>query len=171
MAVNITLNIQGKKVKGESQAANHIDEIDVLSWEWGLTQSASAHIATGAGTGSADVRDLTITKYVDKASPVLLQSCFQGTNFGGAVLSIMKVSGDAAKPLEYITITMGDKGFSPDAGAVFISSVSTGAMGENDRFIETVTLNFNKVVFTYNPQKSAGSGAGGVDGVMDIAAR
>jgi type VI secretion system secreted protein Hcp len=169
MAVNITIKIGN--VTGESQATNHVGEIDVLSWEWGLTQSASAHIGTGAGTGSADVRDLTITKYVDKSSPTLLQSCFQGTNFGGAILSIMKVSGDSKVPLDYVKITMGDAKFSSDNGAVFISSVSTGATGENDRFIETVTLNFNKVVFTYNPQKTAGSGAGGIDGTMDIAAR
>jgi type VI secretion system secreted protein Hcp len=169
MAVNITLKLG--TVKGESQAVNHVDEIDVLTWEWGLTQSASAHIATGAGTGSADVRDLTITKYVDKASPTLLQSCFGGVNHGGAILSIMKVSGDPKNPLDYVKITMGDAKFSADTGAVFISSVSTGQVGDNDRFIETVTLNFNKVVFTYNPQKSAGSGAGGIDGTMDIAAR
>jgi len=44
-------------------------KIQVLSWNWGLTQSASAHSGTGASTGVADVKDLTFTKYVDKATP------------------------------------------------------------------------------------------------------
>ena len=169
MGINITIKIGN--ITGESLVTNHTGEIDVLSWSWGLTQSASAHIGTGAGTGSADVRDLTFTKYVDKASPTLLQSCFQGVNYGGAIMSIMKVSGDAKNALVYVQMTMGDPKFSADNGAIFISSVTTGQPGPDDRFIETVTLNFDKVVFSYNPQKSAGLGAGGIDGTMNIAGK
>jgi type VI protein secretion system component Hcp len=54
MAVTICLKIDG--VEGESSIAKHEGEIDVLSWNWGMTQSASAHISTGAGSGSADVQ-------------------------------------------------------------------------------------------------------------------
>ncbi len=71
MAFKICLKIGD--IKGQSATKGHTDEIDVLSWNWGLTQSASAHVATGAGSGSADVRDLTIKKYIDSASPTLIQ--------------------------------------------------------------------------------------------------
>jgi type VI secretion system secreted protein Hcp len=145
MGVAICLQLDG--VKGESTVAGHDDGtwIDVLSWNWGMTQSASAHISTGAGTGSADVKDLTITKYVDKASPKLMYDCFKGTSHKSAVLEVLKVMGDAKKPLPMVKITMSD--------TVFISSVHTGDPGENDRFIETLSLNFATVNFEYTGQK------------------
>jgi len=110
-----------------------------------MTQSASAHISTGAGTGSADVKDLTITKYVDRASPKLLYDCFKGTSHKSAILAVLKVMGDPKKPLPMVKITMSD--------TVFISSVHTGDPGENDRYIETVTLNFATVNLEYTGQK------------------
>lgn len=144
MAVTICLKLDG--VPGESTVAEHKGEIDVLSWNFGLTQSASAHVSTGAGTGSADVKDLTITKYVDKASPNLIKNCFIGANHKDAILSVMKVTGQGGKSITMVKITM--------SGPVFISSVHTGETGDNDRFIETVSLNFATVKFEYTGQKA-----------------
>lgn len=141
MAFKICLKIGD--IKGESGTAGHIGEIDALSWNWGLTQSASAHIGTGAiSSGSADVKDVTITKYVDKATPSLLQACFRGSNQREAVLSVIKASGDSA--IEFVKITMG--------GTVVVSSVQTGDPLPNDMYTETVTLNFANVKFEVKPQ-------------------
>lgn len=140
MAVDIVLSI--KTIKGES--AKVADGIDVLEWSWGLTQSASSHISTGAGSGSADVRDLTIKKWVDAASPNLIYSCFQGNDIGETKLSVTKVGGKGG-PIEMVKMTM--------YGTVFISSVNTGHAEANDRYSETVTLNFAKVKFDYTGQK------------------
>jgi len=142
MAVTICLKLDG--VEGESSIIKHEKQIDVLSWNWGMTQSASAHISTGASSGSADVRDLTITKYVDKASHNLLKNCFLGSNHKNAVLTVMRSTGTAGGLAPIVTITMSD--------TVFISSIHTGDLGENDRHIETVTLNFAKVKFEYTGQ-------------------
>jgi type VI secretion system secreted protein Hcp len=157
MGVSIVLKIG--KVQGDSVVAKHEKEIDVLEWSWGLTQSASAHIATGAGSGSADVRDLTITKYVDSASPTLLQECFFGSDHKEAVLTVMKVGGKA--PIEMVKMTM--------SGTVFISSVNTGHPTPNDRYTETVTLNFAKVKFEYTGQNADQSKGASVAGEFDIA--
>ena len=168
MAINVTISIG--TIKGES--AVNTGEIDVLAWSWGLTQSASSHIATGGTSGSADVRDLTITKYVDLASPNLISDCFYGVNEVLAVMKVMKAAGDSKSPsYPFITMTMGDPGKSADKGCVIVSSVTTGQDGGNDRFIETVTLNFSKVTFSYNPQKGIGSGAGSNDKTLDIAGK
>jgi type VI secretion system secreted protein Hcp len=167
MSTNITIKIG--TIEGDS--AVNDKEIEVLSWGWGLTQSGSAHNATGGTSGSADVRDLTITKYVDKASPNLISDCFYGTNEVSAVMKVMKSTGDPKNPyLMFVTMTMGDTK-SKENGCVIISSVTTGQEGGNDRFIETVTLNFNKVIFSYNPQKMAGGGYGSNDKPLDIAGR
>ena len=153
MAVTITLKLDG--VPGESSISGHTGEIDVLSWNWGMTQSASAHISTGASSGSADVKDLTFTHYVDKASPNLLKNCFLGANHKSAVLYVMKSTGAAAALGAYVTITMSD--------TVFISSVHTGDQGDNDRFVETVTLNFATVKFEFKPQGADNKLAAAVD--------
>src|SRR5512140_1429444 len=114
MAVTICISIGS--IKGESVVKGHDKEIDVLEWSWGLTQSASAHVSTGAGSGSADVRDLTIKKYVDAATPTLLQECFYGHDHKTATLTVMKVGGKA--PIDMVKMSM--------SGTVFISSVNTG---------------------------------------------
>ena len=157
MAVSIVIKIG--KIQGESVVTKHEKEIDVLEWSWGLTQSASAHVATGAGSGSADVRDLTIKKYIDAASPTLLQECFYGHDHKEAILTVLKVGGKTA--IEMVKMTM--------AGTVFISSVSTGHPTPNDRYTETVTLNFAKVKFEYTGQNADQSKGSTVAGEFDIA--
>ena len=54
-------------IKGEALDAKHKDEIEVLSWSFGSSQSGSAHGGTGSGTGKVQIQDLKITTYVDKA--------------------------------------------------------------------------------------------------------
>lgn len=140
-------------ITGESVVDSHAGEIDVLSWNWGLTQSATGQVG-GARAGTADVNDLTFTKYVDLASPTLIQECFAGSDQGQAVLTVIKGSGKDA--LEFVKITM--------SGTVIVSSVKTGDPLPNDRYSETVTLNFSHVKFEYtplNPDNSTGATATG----------
>jgi type VI secretion system secreted protein Hcp len=151
MAFSICIKIGDKNTiagefAGVGPAAKkpHAGEIEVLAWNWGISQPASGHSGPGASTGAADVKDLAFTKYVDKATPNLLYYCFKGTAFDKAVLTVTKVSGDDA-PLEFLVITL--------SGTVFISSVRTGDPLPNDRYGETVTLNFNKANIKYTPQK------------------
>jgi len=87
-----TICIKIGDIAGESTVANHAGEIDVLSWGWGLNQSASGQVG-GAGSGTADVKDLTFTKFVDNSSPTLIQQCFEGNNLGDTVLTVIKANG------------------------------------------------------------------------------
>ena len=157
MAVSICIKIGS--IKGESQINGHVGDIDVLEWSWGLTQSASAHVSTGAGSGSADVRDLTIKKYVDASSPTLLQECFFGHDHKTATLTVLKAGGKSA--IEMVKMSM--------SGTVFVSSVNTGHPEPNDRYTETVTLNFAKVKFEYTGQNADQSKGASVAGEFDIA--
>ena len=68
MAVDMFLKIDD--VKGESHGREaHKDEIDVLAWSWGMTQSGIDARGTGGGAGKVNVQDLTFTKYVDTSTP------------------------------------------------------------------------------------------------------
>ena len=155
MAVDMFLKIDD--VKGESSDDAHKNEIDVISWAWGATQSGSAHMGGGAGAGKANVQDLSVTKYIDKSSPALIKLCCSGQHFRSAKLTVRKAGG---APLEYVIITL-DEGL--------VASVSTGGTGERDRLTETVTLNFAKIKFEYTPQKADGSKEPSIPVTFDIA--
>lgn len=150
MAVDMFLNIENKKVKGESKDKAHKDTIDVLAWSWGMSQSGSMHSGGGGGSGKVNVQDISLTKYVDKASPELMKACCGGTHFKDAKLIVRKAGGN---PLEYVIVNMEN---------VLVSSVSTGGSGGEDRLTESVTLNFAKVKVQYQPQKEDGAKDGGV---------
>src|SRR3954462_8449956 len=101
MAVDMFIKIGD--VKGESKDKTHKEEIDVLAWSWGVSNSGSAHTGGGAGAGTANVQDLSFTKYIDKTTCSLLLASCKGTHYPKAALIVRK-AGD--KPLEYLTITL-----------------------------------------------------------------
>src|SRR5438552_730230 len=101
MAVDMFIKIDG--VKGESKDSKQKDDIDVLAWSWGLSNSGSAHVGGGAGTGKVNVQDLSFTKYIDKSSPDLMLHCCTGKHISKAELFCRK-AGDT--PLVYLHIQM-----------------------------------------------------------------
>jgi type VI secretion system secreted protein Hcp len=103
MAVDMFLKLEG--IKGESVDGKHKDEIDVLAWSWGMSQSGTTHVAQGGGAGKVNVQDMSITKYVDKSSATLMAKISHGEHITTATLVVRKAGKD---PLEYITITMED---------------------------------------------------------------
>jgi type VI secretion system secreted protein Hcp len=143
MAIDMFIKIGD--IKGESGDDAHKDEIDVLSWSWGMTQSGSTHSGGGGGAGKVSVQDISITKYIDKSSVNLMTACSNGKHYPKAVLTVRKAG---ENPVEYVKITM---------EPVLITSVSTGGSGGEDRLTENVTLNFAKVKTEYTPQKEDGS--------------
>ena len=136
-------------LKGESRDKVHKESIDVLSWSWGLSNSGSAHMGGGAGSGKVHVQDLSFTKYIDASSNALIDACCTGKHFKQATLIMRKAGGS---PLEYVVITLDE---------VMIGAVSTGGSGGEDRLTESVTLHFAKFKFSYQPQKADGSKDGG----------
>ena len=148
MAVDMFIKIGD--LKGEAQDKVHKDEIDVLAWSWGVSQSGTMHTGGGGGGGKCMVQDLSFTKWVDKSSAALLQACSQGSQMGNALLTVRKAGGK--NPLEYIKIEMID---------VICTSISTGGSGGEDKLTENVTLNFAGFKFAYQPQKPDGSKDGG----------
>ena len=155
MAVDMFLKLDD--IKGESRDSKHKDEVDVLAWSWGLSQSGTTHMGGGGGAGKVNVQDLSLTKYVDKSTPNLIMATCNGKHYKEALLTVRK-AGD--KPLEYIKVTMKE---------VLISSVSTGGSGGEDRLTENVTLNFGWFKVEYTPQKSDGTGDAAIEAVWNIA--
>jgi type VI secretion system secreted protein Hcp len=155
MAMDIFIKIGD--LKGESVDDKHKDEIQVLAWSWGMSQSGTTHAGPGGGSGKASFQDLSITHYIDKCSPNLMLACANGKHFSEALLTVRKAG---EKPLEYLKITMTD---------LIITSVTTGGSGGEDRLTENVSLNFAKFKVEYTPQKKDGSGDAPITIGWDVA--
>ena len=156
MAVSIFARIG--TIKGESQDAKHKDEIEVLSWSWGVSQSGTVAHGGGGGEGKASFHDFNFTHHVDKASPVLMATCAKGEHIQEATITVRK-AGEGRQ--EYLVITMTD---------VLVTSVSTSVGAEGDATIEAVGLAFAKVDLEYKPQKADGSFDAGVHFKYDLKA-
>jgi type VI secretion system secreted protein Hcp len=156
MAVSIFARIG--TIQGESQDDKHKDEIEVLSWSWGVSQSGTiVHGGGGGGAGKASFQDFNFTHYVDKASPVLMTACATGEHIKDATITVRKAGEDEQ---EYLVIQMTD---------VLVTSVSTSG-SEGDTPMEAVALAFAKVDLEYTPQKSDGSLDAGVHFTYDLKA-
>ena len=145
-------------IKGESQDAKHKDEIDVLSWSWGVASSGTLAQGGGGGAGKAHFQDLTFTHHVDKASPTLMTRCATGQHIKDATITVRKAG---ESPVEYLVITMSD---------VLVTSVSTSGTANEDAPLESVALAFAKVDLEYKPQKPDGSIDAGIHFAFDLKA-
>jgi type VI secretion system secreted protein Hcp len=97
------IKIEG--IRGEAQDAAHLDEIDVLTWRWQVSQPSSMLSGSGGGAAKSTVSDLEFTHALDRASPNLAQYCFNGKHIPKAILTLRKAGGI---PHEYFRITLYD---------------------------------------------------------------
>ena len=144
-------------IKGESLDDKHKDQIEVLSYSWGVSNAGSMAHGSGGGEGKATFHDLSFTHNVDKASPVLMQACATGTHLKEATITHRK-AGKGQQ--EYLVVKMND---------VIITSVTHGGSGDGGS--ENVSLAFAKVDLEYKPQKPDGSLDAGIHFKYDIKAQ
>ncbi len=129
-AVDYFLKIDG--IDGESSDRGHGGGIDILAWSWGMSQSGSS---PDDGSIVADSQELSLTKYVNKATPKLMLHLARGAHIGEAQLIVRKAGGDA-KQTGYFIIHI---------ERVVVTYVRTGGGGGEDWLTENVTLNFPAV--------------------------
>jgi type VI secretion system secreted protein Hcp len=144
-------------IKGESLDDKHKDEIEVLSFSWGVANAANIGGGGGGGAGRATFHDLSFTHTIDAASPKLLQVCATGTHLKEATITHRK-AGKGQQ--EYLIIKMND---------IIITGVSlgdsTGGAGS-----ENVSLAFAKVDLEYKRQNPNGTLEPGIHFKFDIKA-
>jgi type VI secretion system secreted protein Hcp len=153
MAIHMYLKLDS--IKGESSQSKYEDQIEVLSWTWGLTQSGSAHHGSGTGTAGVTVGDVSIVKFVDRSTPTLIKYCCAGTFFDSGKLTVLK-AGTEPTPYFELELLQG-----------LVTSVNSGGVGPEERLIETVSFNFKVFKLGYTPQKK-GKGEGVIPAGWDI---
>ena len=143
-------------IKGESLDSKHKDEVEVLSWSWGVQQSGTMAHGGGGGEGKASFNDFNFTHHVDKASPVLLKACATGEHIKEATITVRK-AGKGQQ--EFLIIKMND---------ILITSVNPSGSGDAAATAESVAMQCSKVDLEYKPQKADGSLDAGLHFKYDI---
>jgi type VI secretion system secreted protein Hcp len=141
------LKMKGAKhgeINGEAQDQKHKNEIEVLAWSWGMQGKAS--LGGGIATGKATMRELRITKRVDKSSTALMSALRSNELIKEATLTLRKIG---KTPLEYLKIKI-------EEGRVMAIDLDAGDASGSPALLERVSLSFNKISIEYTPQGADG---------------
>jgi type VI secretion system secreted protein Hcp len=142
--VDYFLKIDG--VPGESGDAKHKDEIQVLSFSFGESNSGTMAFGGGGGAGKVQMQDFHFMMNVNKASPLLFQKCATGEHIKNAIFTARKAGKDQQ---DYYTIKFED---------LLVTSFQTnGDAHANSLPVESISLNFAVIKIDYKIQKADGS--------------
>jgi len=143
-----------ERIEGESQDAAYVGYCRILSFSWGIHQSA----------GVTQSKGLTITKELDKASPKLMEACAGGSHLPRVTLIGRRIEGE--NQVEFLRIVMTD---------VLVSSVNfnfskiehppaglDGNPNMGDKGIEEVSFNFSIIEAFYQETDSGGAPVGDI---------
>jgi type VI secretion system secreted protein Hcp len=138
MPSDVFLRIDG--VEGESSDAKHKNQIEVLSFSWGVTQAITGTVSS-SGTFSGqrcDMSPLVIQKLLDKASPKAAEACAAGDHFPSAVLTCCGAGGVKIHP--YLEIRLTD---------VILADVDISGAGDGGVPTESWALRYGKIEMKY----------------------
>jgi type VI secretion system secreted protein Hcp len=148
------LDIDG--IKGESLDKQHKDSIDIESFSFGVTQSATSTSGGGLSSGKATFSSFHFNKLYDKSSPPLFLAVASGKHIDKATFYLRRAGGD--KPSDFLTIKLED---------VLVSSYQQGGTKEPP-LLEGVSLDASKIDIEYTPQNPDGSAADPVRASYDL---
>jgi len=130
---------------GPTSQAPAIDEIELLSFSFGMTQTGTFAPGSGAGAGKVEAHDVSITKLQDNASPKLFQACGNGEHIPRIDVRVCGGSGCGTSYLEY------------EFTDVLVRSYQAGGSSGDCVPTEIVSFTFGAMRVAYVPQnKSSG---------------
>jgi type VI secretion system secreted protein Hcp len=144
MAIEYHLKIGS--IEGESTAAKHTNQIELLSWSWGASNPTNI-AGSGMSAGKVSLSDLSITKQVDKSSPKLLELCVTGKHVDEATLYCSKQTGQKT-PDDFLTIKLKE---------VYVSGFQAGGSSGEDVGTESVKFTYGSINYDYKLQKPDGT--------------
>lgn len=155
-AVEIFLHIDG--IDGNSLDQDHVGDISVVSFKAGVMQRGLGLAGGAASAATSDFKPLTVYKFIDQASPKLFLACATGQHAATATLTVRKTG---AQPFDFFIIKLRD---------VIISSVNADAdtTDANGTLVETVSLSYTRIEWTFVPQRDDGSAGTPIIGGFDV---
>ncbi|MFJ4055806.1 Hcp family type VI secretion system effector [Pseudomonas sp. NPDC089743] len=148
--------IQIDTIPGEALDEQYKKWIEVIGYDFGVSQStsATASSAGGATSGRTTVTNFTFRKYLDSASCKLMEASCTGQHLKEVKLALCRAGGDKLKYYEIILeeVIIAEYSQCVDAGVP----------------LEVVQLDYGRIKTTYTQQRRLdGAGAGNVAGGWD----
>lgn len=135
-ATDIFLSFPDNDIVGESVQQDHVDEVRVLSFSWGLLTEAGKKSTT-----NVDISEFSIIKHGDLSSGSLLTKAVMGENLGRAVVKIhSQLAGTDSRAYDSLVLTLND---------AVIASVSSDIDGGVDRVLEKIVFTFSTISGVY----------------------
>jgi type VI secretion system secreted protein Hcp len=114
-------------------------------------------------TGTINLSNISLTRFVDISSVQLMAKMFQGHTWPITKLHFLKAGDEAGRAkTEFLTIEMTN---------TIISDIAYTGSGNGEQMDEVITLNFTKIKFTYKAQDEKSSLAGSVTATWDLLAK
>lgn len=159
MAIDVYLQIDG--IKGESMDDKHKDWIECATVNWGVHQPRSATASTGGGHTAERVEfdDITLVKFADLSSPILMQTCSMGKTIARAKIEFMRADGQGLR-IKYFEVVLEN---------VLVGHVRS-SIQPGHIMAEHIGLKFSKVKWQYTQQKISGGSNGNTAGGWDLSA-
>jgi len=155
MAVDYFLKIKG--IEGESKDSKHTNEIDVLSFSWGETQTGTHAGGGGGGAGKVSMQDFHFVMKTNKASPKLLLACANGEHIPEAMMVCRKAGKDQQ---DFMKLKFYD---------LLVSSYQTGGSSTGDEIpMDQISLNYAKIEYEYREQNADGTMQGPIKAGYDL---
>ena len=132
-------------IDGESKDSKHTNWIDVLSFEYAVTQSSSMATGGGGGVGRANFDALSFVHYVDRATPALLKYCAKGKHIPEVTISACK-AGDGSQ--EYMSVRLFQ---------VLVTHAGPVGTTEDARVKEKVDLSYSEIRVEVKEQNADGT--------------
>lgn len=143
----LTAYLKVPNIVGESQIADHEDEIEIFDISWGLEHLRSASVGRLRSRARTEVGPLTIRKHYDVSSPYLADAVERGKSFREIVVTLTKRAGDT--PLDYLVITMEN---------VIINSYAFGINDDSDDILtEEIEIDFEYATIKYTVHANDGT--------------
>jgi type VI secretion system secreted protein Hcp len=157
MAADYYLQIDG--IKGESADSKHTARIECTSVNWSITQPKSATASTGGGHTAerAELSEISISKLVDLASPILAQTCACGKTIPKVKIEMQRADGNG-EPIKYFEVELEN---------VLISHIAPSFNGGGFP-TESLGLKFGRIRWKYTQQKIGGGSSGNTAGGWDL---
>ncbi len=148
-----------KTIKGENLLSGpDADAMIIATWNFAVDLPVDMNVANvKRTTGRARFQEMSFTKMVDAATPVLYANCAKGTSLSEAKLQVGRVSDGAYTAVMSITLA-----------EPIISQISPGGYGEGHTPMDTFTINFTQVKMEYTAQKVDGTAGGKTDFGWDL---
>ena len=149
MATDNFLKIDG--ITGDSTVDGHVDEIELLGWQMGVSVPVGPRSGGGSGAAGTSMHsDFSFTKTLDGSSTDLTAACWVGKTIASAIVTVQKQGETGGGKVDYMRITLND---------LIISSYSRSG-GDSMTPSEQISFNYGKIKTEYFTTDAAG-GSGG----------